>query len=139
MRVTRDVVLPVSSDEAWRLLTDPDELATWLGTPVDLDMAPGGAATLVEFDGTVRHAVIESIEAERHLGFVWWTEDEGVATTVQFELETVEAGTRVVVTEQARASVAGGIRRLPVGAMWSDRLFDLEFTVLSRTACLVGA
>src|SRR5204862_3484545 len=73
MRVTRDVVLPVSADEAWRLLTDPDELATWLGTPVDLDMAPGGAATLVEFDGTVRHAVIESVDAERHLGFVWWT------------------------------------------------------------------
>jgi uncharacterized protein YndB with AHSA1/START domain len=136
MRVTRDVVLPVSADEAWKLLTDPDELATWLGTAADLDLAPGGAARLVELDGTVRHAVIESVDAERHLGFVWWTEDEGVATTVEFELEPVETGTRVVVTEQARASVAGGIKRLPVGALWSDRLFDLEVNVLSRTACL---
>jgi hypothetical protein len=35
--------------------------------------------------------------------------------------------------------VAGGIRRLPVGAMWSGRLFDLEVTALSRAACLCGS
>ena len=53
-------------DEAWQLLTDPDELAAWLGTPVSLDLRPGGAAAYVEPDGTVRHAVIESVrEGER--------------------------------------------------------------------------
>ena len=36
MHVTRDVELPVTVDEAWQLLTDPDELGAWLG-----DLAAG--------------------------------------------------------------------------------------------------
>jgi len=38
MHVTRDVVLDCSTDEAWELLTDREELASWLGRPVDFEL-----------------------------------------------------------------------------------------------------
>ena len=116
MRVTREVVLDCSTAEAWELLTDPDELAAWLGRP-----------------GRLR--------AQRRrrpaLGFAW--SDEGrELSNVEFVLEEVEGGTRLTVTETPmRASVAGGVRRLPIGANWDDRLLDLELLCLTRAAVRV--
>src|SRR4051812_7267613 len=136
MRVEREVVLDTSPEEAWHLLTDPDELAAWLGTPLRLDLRPGGAAAYVEPDGTARHAVIEQVREGERLSFVWWQADEGVASEVVFELTPVEHGTKVAVTE-TRASAAGGSVRLRLGAMWDDRLFDLERHCLTRQFVLV--
>jgi uncharacterized protein YndB with AHSA1/START domain len=113
MRVTREVVLDCSTAVAWELLTDVDELAAWLGRPVDFE--------------------INVVGADR-VGFAW--SDEGrEPSTVEFVLEEVEGGTRLTVTETPmRASVAGGVRRLPIGANWDDRLLDLELLCLTRAA-----
>ena len=136
MRVQRDVVLDTSREDAWHLLTDPDELAAWLGTPITLDLRPGGAAAYLEPEGTTRHAVVEQVLEGEVLSFVWWDSEEGVASRVVFELTAVEHGVKVEVTE-TRASVAGASLRLPVGAMWDDRLFDLERHCLTRQFALV--
>src|SRR3954454_647365 len=116
MRVTREVVLDCSADDAWELLTDRSELGDWLGREVDFDLEQIG---------------------DRELSFVW--SDSGHAPSrVQFALEEVEGGTRLTVTETPiRASVAGGITRLPIGANWDDRLFDLEVRCLTRSHALV--
>ena len=136
MRVEREVVLDATVDEAWHLLTDPDELAAWLGRPIALDLRPGGAAAYLEPDGTNRLAVIEEVVEGRRLSFVWWEPEEAVPSRVEFELTQVGEGVRVGVTE-TRASVAGGSLRLPLGIMWDDRLFDLERHHLTRQLALV--
>ena len=116
MRVTRDVVLDCSQAEALELLTDPGELAAWLGRPVDFDV---------------------HVTNDNRVGFVWSDEGRG-PSTVEFTLEEVAGGTHLTVTETPmRASVAGGIRRLPIGANWDDRLLDLELLCLTRAAALV--
>ncbi|HEV3227562.1 MAG TPA: hypothetical protein VGZ52_12030 [Acidimicrobiales bacterium] len=114
MYVTREVVLDCSTDEAWELLTDREELAAWLGRPVDFDL--------------------DTVEGQR-VRFVW-SDGDREASEVEFVLERVDDRTRLTVTEtpRARASAAGGIRRLPMGARWDDRLLDLELRCLSRTA-----
>ena len=112
MHVTRDVVLDCSTDEAWELLTDREELASWLGRPVDFEL---------------------DVEAGERVSFVW--SDEGrEPTEVEFVLHEHDGRARLTVTETlpARASVAGGIRRLPLGANWDDRLLDLELRCLTR-------
>src|SRR5580765_4161434 len=97
MRVTREVVLDCSADDAWDLLTDPGELADWLGRSIDFELEQVG---------------------ERELSFVW-ADGGREPSRVQFALEEVDGGTRLTVTETAlRASVAGGITRFPVGANW---------------------
>src|ERR1700694_1492834 len=79
MHVTREVVLDCPTAEAWELLTDPDELAAWLGRPVDFEL---------------------NILSEQRVGFVW-NDDDRELSTVEFALEEVEGGTRLTVTETA--------------------------------------
>src|ERR1700704_5811899 len=98
MRVTKEVVLDCPTDDAWELLTDPDELAAWLGRPVDFEL---------------------TID-ERRVSFVW-SDGGREPSEVQFVLEEVDGGSRLTVSETPlRASVAGGIRRFPIGANWDD-------------------
>lgn len=136
MRVTRDVVLDLSVEEVWQLLTDPDELAAWFAAPLALDLRPGGVAAFAD-GGTVRRAVVDEVVEGRRLAFTW-DDGDGTLSHVTFDLHADEdsGGVRVAVTE-TRASTAGGIRRLPVGALWDDRLLGLE--VLSLTRQLVSA
>ena len=115
--MTRDVLLDCSTEDAWELLTDQEELAGWLGRPVDFDL--------------------DVVEGER-VRFVW--SDEGRAPTeVEFVLREEDGRARLTVTEtlRERASVAGGIRRFPIGPNWDDRLLDLELRCLTRAAVRV--
>jgi uncharacterized protein YndB with AHSA1/START domain len=152
MQTTRTVLLPVDRTSAWELLTDPDELATWLGSvagALDDPAAVGGAVRrLTEPDGTTRQLVVDRVDTHQRIGFVWWGGDERdgevIATRVDIALEEADGGCVVTVTESApvRASVAGGIRRLPVGASWNggswdSRLLDLECRALLRATVLV--
>ena len=76
MEVTREVVLDVPLDEVWEALTDPDRLEEWFSE-----------------DGEERELVVEEVERGRRVSYTW---DE---SRVAIELEQVEEGTRVVVTE----------------------------------------
>ena len=114
--VRRSVTLDASSGEVWKLLTDADELAGWLGT-VDGDV-------LRELDGTARRFVVDEVVEGERLAFTWWT-DDGEVSEVVFSLDETEEGTRVDVEE--RAVLAGG-----KVCQWDDRLLGLEMTLLSR-------
>ena len=76
MEVTREVVLEAPLEEVWDALTDPDQLEEWFSE-----------------DGEERHVVVEEVETRRRVAYTW---DEG---HVAIEVEEVEGGTRVVVTE----------------------------------------
>jgi uncharacterized protein YndB with AHSA1/START domain len=119
--VRRTVTLDASPDEVWRLLTDAEELAGWLGT-VDGD-------TLRELDGTARRFVLDEVVDGRRIGFTWWT-DEGDVSEVVFTVDETEEGTQVTVEE--RAVLAGG-----KPCQWDDRLLGLEMCVLTRSPALV--
>ena len=114
MQVTRDVLLDCSTEDAWELLTDREELAAWLGRPADFEL--------------------ELVEGER-VRFVW-SDGGREPTQVEFVLREEAGRARLTVTEtpRERASVAGGIRRFPIGTNWDDRLLDLELRCLTRAA-----
>ena len=97
--VEQDLVLPVSPDELWADLTDPDELACWFGARVEWDLVPGGGARFHDDDGTERTGIIETVEPGRELRFRWWTAGEP-ETEVQYSLEEVDGGTRLTIVEQ---------------------------------------
>ncbi|MGH2684628.1 MAG: SRPBCC family protein [Actinomycetota bacterium] len=107
MQVEREVVLPVSPHVAWEAITDDAELSEWFAADAALDPRPGGSGRFVDDDGTVRHAVVEAVEPERHLRFVWWPEGgTSGPTSVDFELVEVGAGTRLTVIEAPAPSTA---------------------------------
>jgi uncharacterized protein YndB with AHSA1/START domain len=94
MEVTREMVFPESPDEVWEALTDPEQLEEWFATEVDLDPREGGAGIFRWGDGEERHATVLVAEPNERLVLDWDEEGE-----VEFTLEELEAGTRLVVRE----------------------------------------
>jgi uncharacterized protein YndB with AHSA1/START domain len=135
--VERTVTLPTDLAEAWELLTDPDELATWLGDEVVLDPTPGAAGRVVERDGTDRSLVVDRVDALRHLSWTWWPEgdDPASGSRVEVTLSPTEGGTLVRVVErplvplQARTALALAWAHR-AGEAWSHRLLHLESVLL---------
>ncbi len=97
MEVRREIVLPSEPEEVWSALTEADRLEEWFATDVELEPAPGGEGIFRWGDGDERHVVVEEVEPQRRFAFTW---DE---SRVVIELEPVEDGTRVVVTETLEA------------------------------------
>jgi uncharacterized protein YndB with AHSA1/START domain len=97
VEVRREIVLPSGPEEVWSALTEADRLEEWFATDVELEPVPGGEGVFRWGDGDERHAVVEEVEPQRRFAFTW---DE---SRVVIELEPVEDGTRVVVTETLEA------------------------------------
>jgi uncharacterized protein YndB with AHSA1/START domain len=97
--IERTVHLEATPDDAWQLLTDPTELAGWLGDPVDLALTPGRLGRLV-VDGDERRVVVDTVDEARLLRFTWWSDaDPAAASTVTFTLDADEGGSRLTVVE----------------------------------------
>ena len=91
MEVTRTVVLPVTREEAWEALTEPERLREWFANDVELDVRPGGEGMFRWDNGESRRAVVA--EGERLV--LRWEDD----SRVELELDDAPAGTRVLVRE----------------------------------------
>ncbi len=100
MEVTRELVLPAPPEEVWEELTDPERLEEWFANEVELEVEEGGEGHFRWENGEERHAVVEEVEEGRRLGYRW-TDEDGNETHVDFTIEEVDDGTRVVVTETA--------------------------------------
>ncbi len=110
MEVTREIELPSPPAEVWEALTDPRRLEEWFATEVELEPEPGGRGIFRWADGEERRAVVEEVVPERRFAFVWGDDESRVA----IELEPIEIGTRVTVTE---APTAGWATALALHAM----------------------
>jgi uncharacterized protein YndB with AHSA1/START domain len=126
--VERTVTLPTDLAGAWELLTDPDELAAWLGDDVVLHPVPGASGRVLERDGTDRSLVVDEVEEGRLLSWHWWVDGDGPETASRVAITLLPApdGTVVRVTE-SRASAA-------TGEAWSHRLLHLESLLLLAAA-----
>ncbi len=94
MEVTREIVFPASPDEVWDALTDPKQLEEWFANDVELDVREGGDGVFRWDDGEERRAKVLVVEPGERLVFDWADEGE-----VEFTLEEVEEGTRLLVRE----------------------------------------
>jgi uncharacterized protein YndB with AHSA1/START domain len=93
VEVRREIVLASEPEEVWSALTEAERLEEWFATDVELEPVPGGEGVFRWGDGDERHAVVEEVDPERRFAFTW------EESRVVIELEPVEAGTRLVVTE----------------------------------------
>ncbi len=113
-RVERVVTLPFTRSEVWAALTEPEQLSSWLGLAIDIELRPGGRVVVTGAGGDRWLGLVERVEEPARLAFRWWpdprdTESPGAAggrTRVEFELDEVRDGTRLRVAE----SQAGGPR-----------------------------
>src|SRR3954451_1150137 len=64
--VTREIVLPVTRERAWELVTEEDELREWLADDVEFEPEEGAPMRADDREGTV-----ELVEDEERIVFSW--------------------------------------------------------------------
>jgi uncharacterized protein YndB with AHSA1/START domain len=133
--VERTVTLPTDLEEAWALLTRPEELA-WLGDEVVLEPVPGAPGRVLERDGTDRALVVEEVDEGRRLAWRWWIDGddpERTGSRVEITLSPTPHGTLVRVVEQPLPTTVTAARA-SAGEAWSHRLLHLESLLLLAAA-----
>jgi len=116
-RVERHAVLYAGLREVWAALTTPEQLSTWIGAQVELDVRPGGRGTAYRADGALRRIRVEEVEPPRRLAFRWWPFERdgvrpGLGTRVEFTLrERDDGSTDLTVTESGWPGVLPSSRR----------------------------
>jgi uncharacterized protein YndB with AHSA1/START domain len=107
--VTREIVLPLERDEAWRVVTEPDHLREWLADDVEIDLVEGGRIELAWEGAGGRTGTVETVDEPERLVFRWRPDEPGpldIETTVEIGLDDVEGGTRVTVIETGFEALA---------------------------------
>ena len=109
LTITRGVDLDIDADQLWGALSDPDQLAAWLGDEVDLDVRQGGTGTVID-DGVLRHVRIDHVDEGRGLAFTWWEHDHPhLASTVRFAIEQrPDGGSHLAIVETFDPDALGG-------------------------------
>jgi uncharacterized protein YndB with AHSA1/START domain len=98
-RIEQHVDLDTDAEEAWRAISDRDELAAWFGGAVDVEIRPGEAGTIVDDDGVRHEVLITDVEEGRCVAWHWWDE-RGELSSVEITVEPAGGMTRVRVVEQ---------------------------------------
>ena len=134
MSYTKSALLPVSPDEAFALITDPERLRRWQAVSAYVDLRAGGEYRWTITPGHVAVGTFKEIEQGRRVVFGWgWEGNPELprdASTVTVTLEPTEGGTRVTLeheglTDQQAAMHAEG---------WDHYLERLEKLAVSGDA-----
>ncbi len=117
MSVTKTVALPVSPDEAFALITDPERLRRWQTVSAVVDLRAGGQYRWTVTPGHVAAGTYREVEPGKRIVFGWgWEGDEDLVpdgSTVTVTVEPAEGGSLVTLvheglTEQQAAMHAQG-------------------------------
>jgi len=117
MLAEKTVLLPVSTDEAFALITEPDRLRRWKTVSARVDLRAGGEYRFTVIPGHVAAGTFIEVDPGRRIVFGWGWEgapDLGPdASTVTITLEPTEGGTLVrlvhegLTDEQAASHLEG--------------------------------
>ncbi len=117
MTFTKSATLPVSPDEAFALITEPERLRRWQVVSAVVDLRAGGQWRWTVTPGHVAAGTYREVEPGRRVVFGWgWEGDDDLgpdASTVTVTIEPVEEGSLVTLvheglTEQQAAMHAEG-------------------------------
>ncbi|MGW5238590.1 TIGR03086 family metal-binding protein [Monashia sp. NPDC004114] len=100
--VTKTVLLPVTPDEAFALVTEPERLRRWQTISARVDLRVGGDYRWTIVPGHTAVGTFQEIEPGRRVVFGWgWEGEEGFdadTSTVTVTLTPVEGGTELTLT-----------------------------------------
>lgn len=104
MSFTKTALLPVSTDEAFALITEPERLRRWQTVTATVDLRAGGSYRWTVTPGHVAEGTYREIEPGRRLVFGWgWDENPELpkdASTVTITVEPADGGTLVTLVHE---------------------------------------
>ena len=118
-RIQKVITLHAPRARVWKAITDARQLGEWLWLNMSGDVVAGarlsGPVTYPGYEGANVEMLVERVEPQRLVSWRWHPDavDKNVdfsnepMTLVTFELEEIEGGTRLTITES-------GFHQLPV-------------------------
>jgi uncharacterized protein (TIGR03086 family) len=104
MTFTRSAELPVSPDEAFALITEPERLRRWKAVSASVELRAGGAYRFTIVPGHTAAGTYRVVEPGRRIVFGWgWEGSEDLppdASTVTVTVEPVAGGSRVTLVHE---------------------------------------
>jgi uncharacterized protein (TIGR03086 family) len=104
MSFTKTTLLPVSPDEAFALITEPERLRRWQTVSAVVDLRAGGEYRWTITPGHVASGTFREVEPGRRIVFGWgWEGDDNLkpdASTVTVTVEPADGGSRVTLVHE---------------------------------------
>ena len=104
MSFNQSVLLPVSPDEAFALVTEPERIRRWLAVSAYIDLRAGGDFRWTVATGSHAAGTVREVEPGRRLVLAFgWDEDEALppgASTVTIVIEPAPDGSQVTLTHE---------------------------------------
>jgi uncharacterized protein YndB with AHSA1/START domain len=103
-QIEREILIEAPLEVVWAIVTEPEHVGAWFSDSAQIDLRPGGEATLTwERYGSVR-AVVEKVEPPHLFSFRWARPvgaepGKGNSTLVEFSLSAEGESTRLRVVE----------------------------------------
>jgi uncharacterized protein YndB with AHSA1/START domain len=108
-RIERTVELAHPPAQVWAALTTAEGLSAWFGDEATIDLRPGGSAQMTWAGRYTVEMRVERVEEPTVFGYTWQLvelpEDDPRRTYVEFTLEPVGTGTRLIVVETGFAQL----------------------------------
>jgi uncharacterized protein (TIGR03086 family) len=104
MTYTNSALLPVSPDEAFALITEPERLRRWKTVSAYVDLRAGGGYRFTVVPGNVAAGTFREVEPGKRVVYGWgWEGNDALppdASTVTVTIEAVDGGTLVTLTHE---------------------------------------
>ena len=108
--IRRELVVEAPIEQVWEALTNAEHLSKWFGDSAEVDLRPDGRARFgwSEFNDS-SEAIVEVVDRPSRFSFRWEalpdTPVEQASTLVEFSLESVGEGTRLILVESGFAAL----------------------------------
>jgi uncharacterized protein YndB with AHSA1/START domain len=111
-RIEQEIVIDAPLDVVWAVVTEPEHVGSWFSDSAEIDLRPGGEASLTwEKHGTAR-AWVEKVAPPHSFSFRWarpvgQEPRKGNSTLVEFTLSAEGESTRLRVVESGFQELEG--------------------------------
>ena len=146
-RIEKTIELKAPVSRVWRALTDYREFGEWFRVKIDGPFVPGqvstGQVTYPGYEYLKWEAVVKKMEPEKLFSFTWHPAavdakkdySKEPSTLVEFRLEKIPTGTRLVVTESGFDKIPSE-RRLEAFRMneggWTEQMKNIQNYVANK-------
>ena len=130
-RIEREILIDAPMESVWAIVTEPEHVGTWFSDSAQIELRPGGKATLTwEAHGSA-HAQVEKVEPPHSFSFRWARPvgaepRKGNSTLVEFTLSAKGESTRLRVVESGFQELEGSEEEKAKYAEENTKGWDFE-------------
>jgi uncharacterized protein YndB with AHSA1/START domain len=110
-QIEQEVLIDAPLEVVWSVVTEPEHVGSWFSDMADIDLRPGGEATLIWHEHGVFRGRVERVEPPYVVAFTWRPAGaepvEGNSTLVEFTLSEEGERTRLRVVESGFRTLEG--------------------------------